>query len=105
LAVVRADVGDFSEARTVVLVTHGAVLIVAPHGSSIESMGGLKDKTVGVVGGEMNHRVVKALSKEYDLARAKVQFKDLAVTDAQQALRSRQVAALQRRGGNDGTAT
>jgi len=94
LAVVRADIGDLSEARTVVLVTYGVVLIVAPPGSSIDSIDALKGKTVGVAGGEMNHRVVELLSKEYDLARQKVQFKDLAIADIQQALQSKQVNAL-----------
>jgi ABC-type nitrate/sulfonate/bicarbonate transport system substrate-binding protein len=47
-------------------------------------MDGLKGKTVGVLGGEVNHRVVEALKKEYDLDRAKVQFKDLAVGDVPQ---------------------
>lgn len=74
LAVVRADVGDLSEARTVVLVTHGVVLMVAPRGSSIESMADFTGKSIGVVGGEINHRVVDALVKEYDLARTRVQF-------------------------------
>src|SRR5262245_23091684 len=45
LAVVRADIGDLSEARTVVLVTYGVVLIVAPPGSSIDSIDALKGKT------------------------------------------------------------
>lgn len=94
LAVVRADIGDLSEARTIVLVTHAVALLVAPPGSPIDSIDALKGKTVGVVGGEMNHRVVEALTKEYDLARQKVQFKDLAVPDIQQALKSKQVSAL-----------
>jgi hypothetical protein len=49
---------------------------------------------VGVVGGEANHRVVETLTQEYDLARAKVQFKDLALPDVQKALQSKQVSAL-----------
>jgi len=94
LAIVRADLGDLSEARTVVLVTHGVVLMVAPPGESIESMADLEGKTVGVVGGELNHRIVEALVKEYDLARAKVQFKDLAPAEVPQALHSHQVKAV-----------
>jgi TRAP transporter TAXI family solute receptor len=94
LAVVRADLGDLSAARTVVLVTHGVVMIIVPPGSPIEDMDGLEGKTVGVVGGEVNHRIVEVLTREYDLARAKVRFKDLAVTEARQALQSRQVHAL-----------
>jgi TRAP transporter TAXI family solute receptor len=94
LAVVRADVGDLSEARTVVVATYGVVLIVVPPGISIDSMDGLKGKTVGVAGGEVNHRVVEVLTKEYDLARQKVQFKDLAIPEIPQALKSKQVSAL-----------
>jgi TRAP transporter TAXI family solute receptor len=94
LATVRADAGDLSAARTVVLVTHGVAMIVVPPGSSIDSIDGLKGKTVGVVGGEINHRIVDLLTSEYELTRAKVQFRDLALADVQQALRSRQVSAL-----------
>jgi TRAP transporter TAXI family solute receptor len=93
LAIVRADAGDLSAARTVVLVTHGVVMIIAPPGSAIDSMEGLKGKTVGVVGGDVNHRVVEVLTREYDLTRAKVQFKDLTPGDAQ-ALRAKQVSAV-----------
>src|SRR5262249_4564085 len=94
LAVVRADFGDLSEARTVVLVTPSVVLLIVPPGVSIDGMDGLKGKTVGVVGGEINHHVVDVLVKEYDLARAKVQFKNLGLTEVQQALRSRQVSVV-----------
>jgi TRAP transporter TAXI family solute receptor len=94
LAAARADTGDLSAAQTVVVVTRSVVLIVAPPGSSIEGMDDLRGKTVGVVGGEMNRRVVEALKKEYDLDRAKVQFKDLTLGDIPQALKSKQVSAL-----------
>src|SRR5215213_8620232 len=94
LAIVRADIGDLSEARTVVRLIHGVVLIVVPPGSTIEDMDGLKGKTIGVVGGEANHRVVEVLTQEYDLARAKVQFKDITLADAPKALQSKQVSAL-----------
>jgi TRAP-type uncharacterized transport system substrate-binding protein len=94
LVVARADAEDLSAAQTVVVVTRGVVLIVVPPGISIEDMDGLKGKTIGVVGGGVNHRVVEALKKEYDLDRAKVQFKDLAVGDVPQALKSKQVSAL-----------
>jgi TRAP transporter TAXI family solute receptor len=94
LAVARADAEDLSTAQTVVVVTRGVVLIVVPPAISIEDMDDLKGKTVGVVGGEVNHRVVEALKKEYDLDRAKVQFKDLTVGEIPQALKSKQVSAL-----------
>ena len=94
LAVARADAEDLSAAQTVVVVTRGVVLIVAPPGISIEDMDGLKGKTVGVLGGEVNHKVVEALKREYDLDRAKVKFTDLNVGDIPQALKSKQVSAL-----------
>ena len=94
LAVVRADVGDLSAARTVVLLTHGVVMVLVPPGSAIKSMEDLKGKTVGVVGAEANRRVIEALAEAYDLARAKAQFTDLALHDVPQALRSRHIGAL-----------
>src|SRR6202790_5647913 len=72
LAVVRSDVGDLSQAQAVAVVSHVVVLIVAPPGSSIDSMDKLKGRTVGVVGGVANSKIVEVLTKEYDLARAKV---------------------------------
>lgn len=94
LAVARADIGDLSTAETVVVVTRSVVLIVAPPGSSATEMDDLKGKTVGVVGGEVNHRVVEALTREYGLDSAQTHFKDLAVADIPQALKSKQVSAL-----------
>src|SRR5580698_2107889 len=76
LAVVRGDVGDLSQAQAVVVVSHMVVLIIAPPGSSIDSMDNLKGHTVGVVGGVANAKIVDALTKEYDLANAKVVFKN-----------------------------
>src|SRR5258708_28214090 len=54
LAVVRGDVGDLSQAQAVVVVSHMVVLIIAPPGSSIDSMDNLKRHTVGVVRGAAN---------------------------------------------------
>jgi TRAP-type uncharacterized transport system substrate-binding protein len=94
LAVVRADVGDLSQARAVVLTAHGVVMIVAPPGSAITSIAKLRDHTVGVVGGEINHGVVEVLKKEYDLVHANVVFKDLAPAEARRAVQSKEVGAL-----------
>jgi len=94
LACVRGDIGDLSAARTVVLVANGVVLIVTPAGSTVTSMDDLKGKAVGVIGSEVNQRVIEVLTKEYDLDRAKVRFKDLALADVPQALKSRKVSAL-----------
>ena len=94
LAVARADVGDFSAARTVVVMTYGVVLLAVPPGSPIDSVDGLKGKTVGVIAANMNKRLIAALTKAYDLDRAKVSFKGLALPDVAQALQSKQVQAL-----------
>ena len=94
LAVVRADVGDLAQARTVALTGHGAVMIVAPPGSSITSIAKLRDHSVGVVGGEINHGVVEVLKKAYDLGHANVVFRDIAPADARRAVQSKEVAAL-----------
>ena len=94
LAIVRGDVGDLSEAQAVVVLTHATVLIVAPPGSSIDSIDKLKGHTVGVVGGEANSKVVDVLTRQYDLVRMKVVFKNLDLPDVRQAVQSRQVSAL-----------
>jgi TRAP-type uncharacterized transport system substrate-binding protein len=94
LAVVRGDVGDLSRALAIVVLTHATVLIIAPPGSSIDGIDKLKGHTVGVVGGETNAGVVDVLNKTYDLARAKVVFKNLGLQEARQAVQSKQVSAL-----------
>jgi TRAP-type uncharacterized transport system substrate-binding protein len=93
LAVVRGDVGDLSQAQAVVVVSHVVVLIIAPPGSAIDSIGKLKGRVVGVIGGEANSKIVDVLSKEYGLDRAKV-FKDIALPDARRAVQSKEVNAL-----------
>src|SRR5713226_864547 len=93
LAVVRGDVGDLSQAQAVVVVSHVVVLIVAPPGSTIDSIDKLKGRRVGVIGGDANSKIVDVLSKEFGLDRAKV-FKDIALPDARRALQSKEVNAL-----------
>jgi len=83
-----------SQAQAVVVVSHMVVLIIAPPGSSIDSIDNLKGRAVGVVGGVTNAKIVDVLTKEYDLAGAKVVFKNLALTDVRQAIQSKQVSAL-----------
>jgi TRAP-type uncharacterized transport system substrate-binding protein len=94
LAVVRGDVGDLSQAQAVVVVAHGVALLVAPPGSPISDVAGLKRRSVGVVGGEINQKIVDVLTKEYDLARANVVFKNLAPADARRAIESKEVNAI-----------
>jgi TRAP-type uncharacterized transport system substrate-binding protein len=93
LAVVRGDVGDLSQARAVVVVSHMVVLVIAPPGSTIDSMDKLKGRRVGVIGGDANSKIVDVLSKEYGLDREKV-FKDIALPDARRAIQSKEVGAL-----------
>jgi TRAP transporter TAXI family solute receptor len=94
VAIVRSDVGDLSAARTVVLLSHGVVLIIAPPGSTIEDIAGLKGKVIGVVGLDVNHNVVNAVDKDYDLTRSKTQFKNLWPPEIEPALRQKQIQAL-----------
>jgi TRAP-type uncharacterized transport system substrate-binding protein len=94
LAVVRGDVGDLSNAQAVVVVAHMVALVIAPPGSTISTMEGLKGRTVGVIGGETNAKIVDVLSNTYGLTRAKVLFKNLALTEARNALQSKEVSAL-----------
>ena len=94
LAVVRGDVGDLSQAQAVVVVSRAVALIMAPPGSPIADIAGLKRHNVGVVGGEINQKVVDVLTKEYDLARANVVFKNLAPADTRRALESKEVSAI-----------
>jgi len=94
LAVVRGDVGDLSKAQAVVVVAHMVALVIAPPGSAITSMDGLKGRTVGVISGEANAKIVDVLSNTYGLSRAKVLFKNLALTEARPALQSKEVSAL-----------
>jgi TRAP-type uncharacterized transport system substrate-binding protein len=93
LAVVRGDVGDLSQARAVVVVSHMVVLIVAPPGSTIDSMEKLKGRRVGVIGAGTNAKIVDVLSKEYGFDREKV-FRDIALPDARRAVQSKEVSAL-----------
>jgi TRAP-type uncharacterized transport system substrate-binding protein len=94
LAVVRADVGDLQQARTVALTAYGVAMIVAPPGSTITSIAKLRGHSVGVVDGEINHGIVEAVKNEYDLGHGNVDFKDIAAADARRALQSKEVGAL-----------
>jgi TRAP-type uncharacterized transport system substrate-binding protein len=93
LAVVRGDVGDLSKAGAVVVVAHVVALIVAPPGSSIDGLAALKGRSVGVIGGDVNSKLVDILSREYGLDRTKV-FKDVTLADARRALQSKEISAL-----------
>jgi len=94
LAAVRGDVGDLSQAQAIVVLSHLTVLLIAPPGSSIDSIDKLKGHTVGVLGGEANARIVDVLNNSYNLARNKAVFKNLSLEEARQAVQSKQVSAL-----------
>ena len=94
LAVVRPDVGDLSSARTLLIVTHAVVLIIAPPGSTVTSMDDLKGKTVAVVGDSIHQTLVRLLVREYDLERARTRFRDMLPAEVPQAVQARQVQAL-----------
>lgn len=94
LAVVRGDVGDLSQAQAIVVLAHAVVLLVAPPGSSITEIAGLKRTSVGVIGGEINRKVVDVLSDEYGLGRANVTFRNLQPADARRALDAKEVRAI-----------
>jgi TRAP-type uncharacterized transport system substrate-binding protein len=94
LAVVRGDVGDLSQAQAVAVVAHTVALLVAPPGSAIADMAGLKRVTVGVVGGDINKRLVKVLTDEYDLTRSGVTFRNLGLADTRRALDKKDVHAI-----------
>jgi TRAP-type uncharacterized transport system substrate-binding protein len=94
LAVVRSDVGDLAQAQAVVVLAQAVVLLIAPPRSPITDMAGLKRVSVGVVGGEINQKLVSVLTKSYNLDRANVVFKNLALTDTRRALDSKEVRAV-----------
>jgi TRAP-type uncharacterized transport system substrate-binding protein len=94
LAVVRADVGDLSQAQAVIVLAHAVALLVAPPGSSATKISDLKLSVVGVIGGETNRELVRVLTDEYDLGRAGITFQDIAPPDARRALESRRVRAM-----------
>jgi TRAP-type uncharacterized transport system substrate-binding protein len=94
LAVVRSDVGDLSQAQAILVLAQAVALLVAPPGSSITDMAGLKRVTVGVVGGETNRKIVSVLTKAYDLDRANVVFKNLAPDEVRRALDAKEVRAV-----------
>lgn len=93
LAIVRADVGDLSQARSVVLVNKSVLMILALPGSSLTSIEKLKGHTVGVVGGEINRKIVDALKKEYDLA-DKVTFKSFTPAEVPRAIKTKEAGAF-----------
>jgi TRAP-type uncharacterized transport system substrate-binding protein len=93
LALVRADYGNLTDARSVVLVSRSVVLIVAPPGSPIKAISDLKGHVLGVAGGGVNRKIVEALKAEYDLGTA-MESRDVRLSDARRAVAAKEVSAL-----------
>jgi TRAP-type uncharacterized transport system substrate-binding protein len=94
LAIVRGDATELKGARAVVVITHGVLMLIGLPGTSITEIDELKGKTIGVVGGAVNHRIASVLDSEYDLKGAKVKFHDLALADVAAAVQGKKVQAL-----------
>jgi TRAP-type uncharacterized transport system substrate-binding protein len=94
LAIVRGDATDLKGARTVVVITHGVVMLLGLPGTQITDIDHLKGKTIGVVGGPVNQRIASVLDNEYDLLRNKAKFVDLALPDIAAAIQGKKVQAL-----------
>ena len=94
LAVVRGDTGGLEDARSVLLLTHGVVLLMAPSTVSGDSLGDLRNTTIGVIGGAINRPTVDALKQVYPFDSAKVMFQDVSIADGATALSSGRVHAL-----------
>ncbi|MGH6642724.1 MAG: TAXI family TRAP transporter solute-binding subunit [Bradyrhizobium sp.] len=93
LAIVRADVGDLSQARSVALVTKSVLMILAMPGSQVTGIEKMKGHTVGVVGGEINQKVVDSLKKEYDLG-DKVTFRNLTPADTPRVIKAKEASVF-----------
>jgi TRAP-type uncharacterized transport system substrate-binding protein len=94
LAIVRADLPGLADARSVVIVAHGVVMLLVPSDSAIDSIAKLKGKTVGVIGSDVNASLIQALDKGYDLTANHVSFKNLDLQEAPKAVASKAVSAL-----------
>ncbi len=94
LAIVRGDATDLKSARTVVVITHGVLMLLGLPGTSITDFDHLKGKTIGVVGGAVNQRIASVLDSEYDLTRSKVKFVDLTLPEVAAAIQGKKVQAL-----------
>jgi len=94
LAIVRGDATDLKGARTVVVITHGVLMLIGLPGTSITDIDQLKGKTIGVVGGPVNKRIASVLDSEYDLTRSKVKFVDVTLPEVAAAIHSKKIQAL-----------
>lgn len=93
LALLRADFANVPDARSVLLVAHNVVLLVAPPGSSIAAVADLRGHKLGVVGGAINRKIVDAIRAEYDLG-ADMTVTDVTLSDARRAMAANEFDAL-----------
>lgn len=93
LAVVRGDVGDLSQAQAIVVLAEAVAMLVAPPGSTIADLADLKRATVGVVAGDTNQKITSILTSSYNLDRANVVFRNLALDEVRGAFDSKQIRA------------
>jgi TRAP-type uncharacterized transport system substrate-binding protein len=94
LAIVRGDTGDLSDARAILLLTHGVVMILVPAASTAESITDLRNMTIGVIGGAANRPVLAALAQVYQLDRAKVRFEDVTLDEASRAFSTSKIQGI-----------
>ena len=81
LALIRGDADEIAHARAVVQLINLAVTILVPPNSMIKSIGDFKGKTVGVVGLEVNQRVIATLVRNYGFDQGAVNFVNVPFTD------------------------
>jgi TRAP-type uncharacterized transport system substrate-binding protein len=94
LAVVRGDIGGLSGGQAVAVLAHAIVWLAAPPGLATTDMAGLKRVAIGVIGGEINKRVVSILTEHFGLARSGVTFKNVGLADARRMIDTKEVRAL-----------
>jgi TRAP-type uncharacterized transport system substrate-binding protein len=56
LAVVRGDTGGLEDARSVLVLTHGVVLLMASSTAGGDNLGDLRNTTIGVIGARLTVR-------------------------------------------------
>ena len=81
LALIRGDAEEIAHARAVVQLINLAVTILVPPNSPVKSIGDFKGKTVGIVGLEVNQRVIATLVRNYGFAQGSVNFVNVPFTD------------------------
>lgn len=81
LALIRGDAEEIAEARAVVQLINLVVTVLLPPNSPIKSIGDMKGRTVGVVGLDVNQRVIGTLIRNYGFAQGSVNFVNIPFTD------------------------